>query len=85
MRWKVEEIDLYMYVPVEQYVAIGGYLAHLTSLTEDPAVKQVDKQRIKSYILKWHNSKVHLECAYFMTYYSLLLPSVWFFRMMSFV
>lgn len=23
----------------------GGYLAHLTSLTEDPTVMQVDKQR----------------------------------------
>ena len=46
---------------IERY---GGYLAHLTSLTEDSTVTQVDKQNI-SYMLKWRNSKVLLGCALF--------------------
>lgn len=47
---------------IERY---GAYLAHLTSLTEDPTVKAADKQRIKGYILRWRNSKMVLGCALF--------------------
>ena len=47
---------------IERY---GAYLSHLTSLTEDPTVKAVDKQKIKGYILKWRRCKMLLGCALF--------------------
>ena len=40
----------------------GAYLCHMISLTEDPAVKAVDKQKLKGYIKKW---KVLVGCAFF--------------------
>ncbi len=35
-----------------------AYLGHLISLTEDPTVKSVDKQKIKGYVTKWQDSKI---------------------------
>ena len=43
----------------------GLYLCHLISLTEDPKVKSIDKQKLKGYISKWHDSKIILSCAFF--------------------
>ena len=43
----------------------GAYIAHLIALSEDSAVRSVDRQKLKGYILKWHNSKVILACAFF--------------------
>ena len=42
----------------------GAYLCHMISLTEDPAVKAVDKQKLKGYIKKWHDGKVFVGCAF---------------------
>ena len=38
---------------------------HCTSLTEDSTVKAADKQRIKGYFVRWHNSKMVFGCALF--------------------
>ena len=43
----------------------GTYLTHVVSMTEDDTVKDVDKHKTKSYVLKWHDSKVLLGCAFF--------------------
>ena len=43
----------------------GAYITHLIALSEDSAVRSVDRQKLKGYILKWHNSKVILACAFF--------------------
>ena len=43
----------------------GAYLCHMISLTEDPAVKAVDKQKLKGYIKKWRDGKVLVGCAFF--------------------
>ena len=43
----------------------GAYLAYLTSLIEDPKVKSVDKEKLRGYIRKWHDSKMLLGCALF--------------------
>lgn len=34
----------------------GVYLSHLTFMTEDSSIKSVDRQKMKGYLLKWHNS-----------------------------
>ncbi len=49
----------------------GACLGHLTSLTEDPTVKSVDKQKIKGYVTKWQDSKILFGCAFF---YDVLKP-----------
>ena len=41
----------------------GAYIAHLITLIEDPAVKSIDKQKLKGYVLQWRNAKVILGCA----------------------
>ena len=38
----------------------GAYLAHLTSLIEDPSV---DKEKLRGYIRKWRDGKMLLGCA----------------------
>lgn len=38
----------------------GAYIAHLITLTEDPAVKSIDKQKLKGYVLQWRNAKIIL-------------------------
>ena len=43
----------------------GAYLAHLTSLIEDPKVKSVDKEKLRGYIRKWRDTKMLLGCALF--------------------
>lgn len=43
----------------------GAYIAHLITLTEDPAVKSTDKQKLKGYILQWRDAKMVLGCALF--------------------
>ena len=50
----------------------GAYLSHLTAMTEDSSIKDVDRQKFKGYIQKWQNSKVLLGCAFF---HDLLKPS----------
>ncbi len=42
----------------------GAYLGHLISLTEDPTVKSVDKQKINGYVTKWQDSKSLFGCAF---------------------
>ncbi len=49
----------------------GASLGHLISLTEDPTVKSVDKQKIKGYVTKWQDSKILFGCAFF---YDVLKP-----------
>lgn len=44
----------------------GAYLSHLCCLTEDPAIKSVDKQKLKGYILQWQNAKILFGCAFFL-------------------
>ncbi len=51
---------------------LGAYLSHLSALIEDPSVKSVDKQKLKGYMLKWHDAKILLGCAYF---HDLLKPA----------
>ena len=36
----------------------GACIAHLITLTEDPAVKSPDKQKMKGYILQWSDAKM---------------------------
>ena len=43
----------------------GAYLAHLVALTEDSSVTSSSRQKLKGYIMRWHNSKVILGCAIF--------------------
>ena len=43
----------------------GAHIAHLIKLTEDPAVKSTDKQKLKGYILQWRDAKMVLGCALF--------------------
>ena len=43
----------------------GAYISHLTTLTEDSSVREVDKQKLKGYVLKWHSCKMVLGCALF--------------------
>ena len=43
----------------------GAYLAHLTTLTEDSSVRDVDRQKLKGYVLKWRDCKMVLGCAFF--------------------
>lgn len=43
----------------------GVYLAHLTTLTEDSSVREVDRQKLKGYVLKWRDYKMVLGCALF--------------------
>ena len=43
----------------------GAYINHLCSLTEDPAVRAADRQKITGYIRKWRCAKMLLGCAYF--------------------
>ena len=43
----------------------GAYINHLSSLTEDPAVRATDRQKITGYIRKWRCAKTLLGCAYF--------------------
>ena len=43
----------------------GAYISHLTTLTEDSSVREVDKQKLKGYILKWRSCKMVLGCALF--------------------
>ena len=43
----------------------GAYLAHLTTLTEDTSVREVDRQKLKGYVLKWRDCKMVLGCALF--------------------
>ena len=50
----------------------GAYIAHLITLTEDPAVKSIDKQKLKGYVLQWRNAKMILGCALF---YDVLSPA----------
>ena len=47
----------------------GAYITHLISFIEDPSIKQTDKQKLKGYVLKWRESKVLIECSFFMIYY----------------
>ena len=49
----------------------GAYITHLTSLTEDRALRAADKQKITGYVRKWRCAKMLLGCAYF---YDLLRP-----------
>ena len=43
----------------------GAYLNHLTSLSQDPRTKAIDKAKLKGYILRWRKSKILLGCALF--------------------
>eukprot|EP00731_Ephydatia_muelleri_P021914 Em0014g505a len=43
----------------------GAYIAHLITLIEDPAVKSIDKEKLKGYVLQWRNAKMILGCALF--------------------
>ena len=43
----------------------GAYLSHLAILSEDPGVKDVDRQKLKGYIKRWEDGKVLLSCALF--------------------
>ena len=43
----------------------GAYLAHLFTLMEDSSVKQVDKQKLKGYVLEWREGKVLIGCSFF--------------------
>ncbi len=68
----VRELNLYVHqvLGVSHEVATlsriinryGAYLGHLISLTEDPSVKPVDKQRLKVYSQKWHEGRIPLGC-----------------------
>lgn len=42
-----------------------AYLAHLTTPTKDCSVKEVDRQKLKGYILKLCDCKIGLGCALF--------------------
>lgn len=48
----------------------GAYLAHLTSLIEDPKVNSVDKEKLRDYVRKRRDSKLLLGCALFHDNYS---------------
>ena len=43
----------------------GAYLAHLTTLTEDPKFKSVDKEKMRGYVMKWRDCKLLFGCALF--------------------
>ena len=43
----------------------GAYTNHLAALSEDPAVKSVDRAKLKGYYLKWTEGKYLLGCAVF--------------------
>ena len=44
----------------------GAYLSHLQALTtEDTAIKSVDRQRLKGYLLKWKEGRILIGCALF--------------------
>ena len=43
----------------------GAYITHLTTLTEDYSVREIDKQKLKGYVLKWRDCKMILGCALF--------------------
>ena len=43
----------------------GAYIAHLFTLMEDSSVKQVDKHKLKGYVLKWREGKVLIGCSFF--------------------
>ena len=46
----------------------GAYFCHTISLTEDPAVKAVDKQKLKGYILNGVMAKCLWVMHFFMTF-----------------
>ena len=41
----------------------GAYIHHLSTLTEDRALKPDDRQRLKGYLLKWKQPKMLIGCA----------------------
>jgi len=49
-----------IYHSIERY---GAY--HLTSLSQDPRTKAIDRAKLKGYILRWRKSKILLGCALF--------------------
>ncbi len=50
----------------------GAYLAHLTTLINDPCVKSIEKAKLKGYLMRWKDSKIILGCALF---HDLLKPA----------
>ncbi len=60
----------------------GAYLSHLCSLTEDPSVKSLDREKLTGYVLQWRNAKILVGCAFFT---DLHLFSVKCYRRMKFV
>ena len=43
----------------------GAYLSHMIQLTEDSAVKSVDKQKLNVYVKNWCEARVLIGCAFF--------------------
>ena len=58
----------------------GAYVAHLTSLSEDPSVKGADKAKPNGYLRQWTKAKYLLGCAVFV---DLLSPCALYSKVMQ--
>ena len=47
----------------------GAYLAHLTTLAQDPSVKSDDRCKLTGYIRKWSQAKMLLGCSFYIDIY----------------
>jgi hypothetical protein len=61
----------------------GAYMNRLITLSEDSTLKAVDRQKLKGYIKKWHESKIVLGCAFFHNLLNHVQYLVKFYRTMN--